>query len=124
MSSPSSPCKPIARTGPAPWPFNLTRVEIAQPIGTLEVRSTFIATVDEAQLDLHGQDIAIAEVALLALGSTDFGARSPVHYLYPSPLLPEVDAIAGWAGPAARSRRALHRDGAGAGQAHQGRIQI
>ena len=84
---------------PGAWPFNLTRVEIAQPISTLEVRSTFVATVDDAQLDLHGEDIVIADVARLALGSTDFGARSPVHYLYPSPLLPEVGAIAGWAGP-------------------------
>lgn len=81
------------------WPFNLTRIEIAQPISTLEIRSTFIATVDDAQLDLAGEDLSIADVAREALLVTDLGARSPVHYLYPSPLLPEVDDIAEWAGP-------------------------
>jgi transglutaminase-like putative cysteine protease len=82
-----------------PWPFHLTRIEIAQPISTLEVRSTFVATVDDAQLDLAGEDLPIAGVAEAALLSTDLGERSPVHYLYPSPLLPEVAAIADWAAP-------------------------
>ncbi len=84
---------------PGPYPFNLTRIEIAQPIRTLEVRSTFIATVDDAQLDLAGEEQSIAQVAGEALVSTDLGERSPVHYLYPSPLLPEVAAIADWADP-------------------------
>lgn len=84
---------------PGPFPFNLTRVEISQSISTLEVRSTFIALVDDAQLDLAGEDMSIAQVAAAALVATDLGERAPVHYLYPSPLLPDVDDIAHWAAP-------------------------
>ncbi len=84
---------------PGPYPFNLTRIEITRPIRTLEVRSTFIATVDDAQLDLAGEDLSIAELARAALATNDLSDRSPVHYLYPSQLLPEVEAIADWAAP-------------------------
>jgi len=84
---------------PGPYPLNLTRIEIARPIRTLEIRSTFVATVDDAQLDLAGEELSIAQVARAALGSTDLTERSPVHYLYPSPLLPEVAEIVEWAAP-------------------------
>jgi transglutaminase-like putative cysteine protease len=80
-----------------PFPYVLTRIEIARPIAALEVRSTFLATVEDAELDLTGEDPAIADVAGLALLATDLGPRSPVHYLFPSPLLPPVRAIGDWA---------------------------
>ncbi len=86
------------------FPFNLTRIEIARPIGTLEIRSTFIATVDDAQLNLADDTASIRELAELALDQGDLGPWSPVHYVYPSPLLPQVPAIADW------SRAALSDD--------------
>lgn len=84
---------------PGAYPFNLTRIEIAKPVTTLEVRSTFIATVDDAKFDLAGPEDSLAQIAREVLLERDLGPRSPVHYLYPSPLLPHVSAIADWAAP-------------------------
>jgi transglutaminase-like putative cysteine protease len=81
------------------YPFNLTRIEVAEAISTLEVRSSFIATVDDAQFDLSGREASIGEIAQAVLVQDDLGAWSPVHYLNPSPLLPQVEAIDGWAVP-------------------------
>jgi transglutaminase-like putative cysteine protease len=80
-----------------PYPYVLTRVELARLVSSIEVRSTFLATVEDAELDLSGEELTLADVARLALLETDLGARSPVHYLFPSPLLPHVRAIGDWA---------------------------
>jgi transglutaminase-like putative cysteine protease len=80
-------------------PVNLTRIEIAQPIRVLEIRSTFLATVDDAQFDLSGEALSIADTARAALASDDLGPFSPALYIYPSALLPEVAEIADWAVP-------------------------
>lgn len=81
------------------YPFHLTRIEVATPIRTLEVRSTFIATVEDAELDLSGPAATIGDIAQEVLAHADLGPWSPVHYLYPSPLLPLVPAIDDWAAP-------------------------
>lgn len=81
------------------YPFNLTRVEIAKPIKTLEVRSTFIADVGEAELDLGTSGMTIAQVAQAALLDRDMGGMAPAHYLFPSRLLPLVPEIMAWARP-------------------------
>jgi len=85
------------RTGA--YPFNLTRVEILKQVKTLEIRSTFIADVGEAQLDLAGSRMTIAQVAGAALAARDIGPMAPAHHLFPSRLLPQVGEIAGWARP-------------------------
>jgi transglutaminase-like putative cysteine protease len=81
------------------YPFNLTRTEIMKPIATLEVRSTFIATVAEAELDLATSTMSIADVARAAVAARDFGPMSPAQYLFPSRLLPLVPEIMDWARP-------------------------
>ncbi|MBT2186348.1 transglutaminase family protein [Sphingobium nicotianae] len=81
------------------YPFNLTRVEILKPVKTLEVRSTFIADVGDAQLDLAVQTMSIADVAQAALAERDAGLMAPAHYLFPSRLLPLVPEIMAWARP-------------------------
>jgi transglutaminase-like putative cysteine protease len=81
------------------FPFNLTRVEIMKPISTLEVRSTFIADVGDAQLDLATAGLSVAQVAQAALVERDVGMTAPAHYLFPSRLLPQVPDIAAWALP-------------------------
>ena len=58
---------------PGAYPFNLTRVEIMKPITTLEVRSSFVADVGEAQLDLTTADMSVAQVAQAALVARDVG---------------------------------------------------
>jgi transglutaminase-like putative cysteine protease len=80
-----------------PFPFVLTRIEIARPIKALEVRSSFVATVEDAELDLAGESLSVAQVARLALLETGLGPRAAAHYLFPSPLLPPVRAIGDWA---------------------------
>jgi len=80
------------------YPFHLTRAEIVKPIATLEVRSTFIADVGEAELDL-APGMTIAEVARAAPAVRDIGLLSPAHYLFPSRLLPMVPEITAWARP-------------------------
>lgn len=79
------------------YPFNLTRIEILKPLASLEIRSTFIADVSEAELDLLAPHMSVAEVARAALAVTDVGPLSPVTYLFPSRLLPMVPGIAAWA---------------------------
>ena len=79
------------------FPFNLTRIEIMKPIASLEVRSTFIADVSEAELDLPAPQVAVGEVARAALAALDVGPLSPATYLLPSRLLPIVPEIATWA---------------------------
>jgi transglutaminase-like putative cysteine protease len=79
------------------YPFNALRVEIDQPIERLEIRASFHATAEEPMLDLASPDLPIAEVARAAIERSDLGSWSPVHYLYPSPLLPGDRAIAAWA---------------------------
>lgn len=81
------------------YPFNLTRVEVLKAIKTLEVRSTFIADVGDAQLDLAASTMSVADVARAALNERDVGLMSPAHYLFPSRLLPLVEAITAWARP-------------------------
>jgi transglutaminase-like putative cysteine protease len=82
-----------------PYPFNLTRVEIVKPIKTLEVRSTFIADVGDAELDLAASTMSIAGVAQAALADRGVGLMAPAHYLFPSRLLPLVPEIMAWARP-------------------------
>lgn len=84
---------------PGAYPFNLTRVEIMKPITTLEVRSSFVADVGEAQLDLTTADMSVAQVAQAALVARDVGLKAPADYLFPSRLLPQVPDIAAWALP-------------------------
>lgn len=79
------------------WPFNLGRIEILRPISTLEVRSTFIAEVGEAQLDLADMPLTVGETAQAALADRSTGPMAPAQYLFPSPLLPMVPQIADWA---------------------------
>lgn len=81
------------------YPFHLTRVEIDQPIETLEIRARFEASVDEAMLDLGMPDPSIAEVARVARAERSLAPTAPTLYLYPSPLLPGERAIAAWAQP-------------------------
>ncbi len=81
------------------YPFNLTRVEILKPIKMLEVRSTFIADVGDAQLDLAASAMSIADVAQAALDARNVGLMAPAHYLFPSRLLPIQSEIAAWARP-------------------------
>jgi transglutaminase-like putative cysteine protease len=79
------------------YPFNLTRVEILRQVASLEVQSSFIADVGEAQLDLGASGLSIAQVARAALAQRDMGPMSPSHHLFPSRLLPLVPEIAAWA---------------------------
>lgn len=81
------------------YPFNLTRIEIMKPIKMLEVRSTFIADIGEAELALGAADLTIAQVAQAALDERQIGPMSPAHYLFPSRLLPLVPEITAWARP-------------------------
>lgn len=81
------------------YPFNLTRVEVLKPIKTLEVRSTFIADVGDAQLDLAASAMSIGDVAQAAVDARDVGLMAPAHYLFPSRLLPIEPEIAAWARP-------------------------
>ncbi len=80
------------------YPFLLTRVEIDQPIETLEIRARFEASAEDAMLDLAMPDPSIADVARSALAQRSLEPRAPTLYLYPSPLLPGERAIADWAG--------------------------
>jgi transglutaminase-like putative cysteine protease len=81
-----------------PYPFNLTRIEIDQPIDKLEINASFRATAqDDATLDLVSPDLSIADLARAALDRNDLGPWAPAHYLYPSPLLPGLTEIAEWA---------------------------
>jgi transglutaminase-like putative cysteine protease len=84
---------------PGAYPFHLTRVEIDQPIETLEIRARFEATAQDAMLDLAMPDPPIATIARSALAQRSLDAWSPTLYLYPSPLLPGERAIADWAAP-------------------------
>jgi len=84
---------------PGAWPLTLTRVELVKPVATLEVRSSFIAEVREAELDLNAADPPIAQVAQAALAVRDIGPLAPASYLFPSRLLPNVREIADWAQP-------------------------
>ncbi|MCW2392130.1 transglutaminase-like putative cysteine protease [Sphingobium sp. B1D7B] len=81
------------------YPFNLTRIEMLKPVASLEVRSTFIADVSEAELDLLGAQMSVTKVAQAALAVMDVGPMSPVTYIFPSRLLPLVPQIAAWARP-------------------------
>jgi transglutaminase-like putative cysteine protease len=81
------------------YPFNLTRIEVAKPVTSLEVRSTFMADVGDAQLDLSTSDLSIAQVAQAALLERDAGLMAPAHYLFPSRLLPLAPEIVAWARP-------------------------
>ena len=99
-----------------PYPFNLTRIEIDTPIEALTIRARFKVHAEEAQLDVHGPALTIAEAAAAALQLTDLGPWAPVNYLFPSPLLPPDPAIAAWAAlrlredaPAADAALALAR---------------
>ena len=103
------------------YPFHLTRVEIDQPIETLEIRARFEAHAEDAMLDLAMPDPPIAEVARAALAQRSLDPRAPTLYLYPSPLLPGEPAIAQWARPllpadapvlacALAITQAIHRD--------------
>jgi transglutaminase-like putative cysteine protease len=87
-----------------PFLTNLSRFEIAAPLKTLVVKSRFFATVDDEMLDVAGPDLAISDIAKLALSSNDLGVLSPVHYLYVSTLLPFVAEIAEWARPSLSSQ--------------------
>lgn len=79
------------------YPFNLTRIELHRPVSTLEVRATFMADVDEAELDLSGPKMSVAEVGRAALANTELSAMAPAPYLFPSRLLPLVPEITAWA---------------------------
>ncbi|BAK64806.1 transglutaminase-like protein [Sphingobium sp. SYK-6] len=84
---------------PGAYPFKLVRVEIMKPISTLEVRSTFIAEVGDAELDFAASGLTIAQVAKAALEVRRLDAMAPPHYLFPSRLLPATPQIAQWARP-------------------------
>ncbi len=81
------------------YPFHLTRVEIDQPIETLEIRARFEASAEDAMLDLDIPDPSIGAVAGSALAQRSLDPDSPTLFLYPSPLLPGEGAIAAWARP-------------------------
>lgn len=79
------------------YPFNLTRIELHRPVSTLEVRATFMADVDEAELDLSGPQMSVQDVGRAALLTRDLSAMAPAPYLFPSRLLPLVPEITAWA---------------------------
>jgi transglutaminase-like putative cysteine protease len=81
------------------YPFNLTRMEVLKAVQMLEVRSTFIADVGDAQLDFAASTMSIGDVAQAALADRTVGPMAPAHYLFPSRLLPMVPEIAAWARP-------------------------
>jgi transglutaminase-like putative cysteine protease len=79
------------------FPFHVTELGVEQPFDRLEIRVRFDATAEEPMLDLVSPDPAIREVASAAMLSDDLGPWSPVHYVYPSQLLPGTPAIEDWA---------------------------
>lgn len=81
------------------FPVNLSRVMIDGPLDELEVRSRFVAEVEDGGLGLTAPDLPVTEVAQAALKANDLGPWSPSNYLFASPLLPRVPAIEEWARP-------------------------
>lgn len=84
-------------------PYHLTRVEIDEPFDTLTIRTRFHAEAEEDGLAVHAPDLAIAEVARVAVASADLGPWAPLNYVYASPLLRYTPAIADWAAPQLRA---------------------
>jgi transglutaminase-like putative cysteine protease len=81
------------------YPVHLARIEIADAMEELVIRTRFHADAEETPAEPEGPDIAVAEAAALALATDDLGAWSPLNYLFPSPLLPALPDIAEWAVP-------------------------
>jgi transglutaminase-like putative cysteine protease len=79
------------------YPVNVTRIVIDAPLLSLEIRSSFLATVDDVHPAPETGDPSIATVAAQALKHPDLRPTAPAHYLYPSPLAPVTPAIAAWA---------------------------
>jgi transglutaminase-like putative cysteine protease len=83
-----------SRSGP--YPVNVTRVVIDEPLSDLVMRSEFTVHVEDALLDMGTQALSIEQVSRAALAEQSLGATSPVNYFYPSPRLPLAPEIAAW----------------------------
>lgn len=86
-------------TRPGPYPVNITRVEIDEPLRDLTVHTRFIAHIDDGMLDRMARDATVAEVAASALEQPDLGQLAPANYVFPSQHAPIAPDIAEWARP-------------------------
>jgi transglutaminase-like putative cysteine protease len=84
-------------TRAGPYPVRVSRVVIDEALSELVIRSRFTAQVEDATLDMHLPQLSIAEVGRAALDIQDLDCRAPGSYLFPSPLVPRIGAIADWA---------------------------
>jgi transglutaminase-like putative cysteine protease len=93
------PAPDFCETEPGPYPFHWTRIEIDAPIDALTIRTRFLAVAEDERLDMAAPERTIAQVCAAALEVSDTGRWSPANYLFDSPLLARVPAIADWAAP-------------------------
>jgi transglutaminase-like putative cysteine protease len=92
-----SPSPRSLSTRAGPFPVNVTRVAIDEPLDRLEIRSQFIATVADARPEILPADPAIATVTAAATAFPGLGDTAPAHFLFPSPRVPALPEIAAWA---------------------------
>lgn len=92
-----SPAPSSLSTRPGPFPVNVTRVAIDEPLAALEISSRFLARVDDRTPAILPGDPSIRTVAQVSLVQPDLGTTAPANYLFPSPLAPAVPEIVSWA---------------------------
>ncbi|MFS0737680.1 transglutaminase family protein [Sphingomonas sp. 1P06PA] len=80
----------------AGYPGRQERIVIQKPARELVVESRSRLRVDRVRPEPAADDPTIAEVAALARASADLSPEGPANYLYPSPLIPHIPAIAAW----------------------------
>jgi transglutaminase-like putative cysteine protease len=78
---------------------NITRITLTGAMSALDITSTAEIEVDRLVPQIGPGDMAVAQVAAAARVSRDFGALSPVNFLYPSPMIAYDRAISDWCSP-------------------------
>jgi len=92
-----SPSTRNLTTRAGPFPVNVTRVVIDEPLDALEIRSQFIANVSDERPAILPSDPSIATVAQAAIAFSSLSETAPAHFLFPSPRVPALPDIATWA---------------------------
>jgi transglutaminase-like putative cysteine protease len=96
---------------PGASPVNVSRLVIGVPLVELAIESHFRVSVDAIAARPSPDDPTIAEVARAALLVEDIGPIAPANYLYASPRVPMLPAIASWAADTLAPERGVIESG-------------
>ena len=89
------------------YPVETSRLLVERPASQLVIESRSRVAVERPVPSPSPDDPSVAAAAAAALVDVRFEPDAPANYLYPSPLIPAVPAIADWCGEELRRGRGV-----------------